>query len=567
MTTKEADCDLAASNQGLINYCEDDDNIVITNSNGRTRELLLQYKDADSGLDMESAYVNMPCSEEASINEGNSPPETILPLYQNISAGYVNVIAEQKDDGRNDAEHTRCADKMAGISVGSVRDITSMPQTENSLTGKIVIHKHDVEEQICRKERVDEIDTLYSNTSPMFDVGYSRDDDVYIGMNNGGMPEHYSSLIAEDITNFEYMKAQRPIDVTETTSNIKGRIVSCLMKNLEANELIEFISDDEKAQSLLLDITNVCLRANKESNTTRGECSADTFEISGKKDLREVHKEDERNTDPMDIYTLPEQDVKPRVEIPGIASMGCTKDTDRMNKTVEKDIRQRKNGSEYDYAYVTRQCNQLKISKDKNSHMVDTTSMQSHINSIQCCKEPQKERIPQIPRSEGAIELASQNGKNETTLKRGLHCSTSDQIASGASCGSVTSEHGTRSEGIDKAVGRTHHAADVPVAGTKPLSTKTDGHNKVDTNGSDKLINWALQNGFRRVTKAKYNAKADKIYVHSYAEVDDIAVTTTNEHSGFSCNNNLKLKSSIGFLIFITVVSLIFLLVFLTKMK
>ena len=129
MIAKEEDCDLATSNR----YEDDDNNIVTISSKGKVDELLLQHQDSDIGPHSVSDYVNIAFNEEALVNDGNGPPESIRPLDQNIRAGYVNVAAKQKIDRRKGAENARSADKMAGISAGSAHDIAKMTLTENSL--------------------------------------------------------------------------------------------------------------------------------------------------------------------------------------------------------------------------------------------------------------------------------------------------------------------------------------------------------------------------------------------------------------------------------------------------
>ena len=94
-----------------------------------------------------------------------------------------------------------------------------------------------------------------------------------------------------------------------------------------------------------------------------------------------------------------------------------------------------------------------------------------------------------------------------------------------------------------------------------------DADDDADPQAPNKLLDWALQHGHRRKNKARYKVDEDKVYVNSYDEIDDFAATGQASNRSGTCDNQLKYRPSIGFIVVILILFIVTLSILLPKIE
>ena len=360
----------------------------------------------------------------------------------------------------------------------------------------------------------------------------------------------------------------------ETTlkSHVKDEVMLCLTQNEKISELIKLANCEGGMQSLVSEITDVCLRVSLESSLNGAE-KLDEKGFGAK--IAEEKNTLCKETDP--LSSPPGKDMQLRAEFPskGIdsnlskknfprkACTGCMHHTGVANKSVGRNINDGYD-DDYDYAYATRQCSPCKQLSNKESQvMVATDNKTLDENPFHRRENLQKRPEKKRP------DTNHTGGNDETKLETRLQGFVSNQTTDRTSY--VSMHYGTQT--ISKELCQSN-ATDTSKTSTPeqpyPIEDDTltaESSCEVKKSGSSTLMNWALEHGLRRVQKSKYNAKDDKVYVHSYDEIDSVLMPKVNTNSRCTFRHNLKLKCSICFLVIVVIATVTFLLIFIPKMK
>jgi len=330
-------------------------------------------------------------------------------------------------------------------------------------------------------------------------------------------------------------------------STIKAGIKSSLMKNKQLYDFIKVPHCEIELESFITDIADVCLRASKEKDIIKRSRENDINAV----DIGNVENGDGTATksriespDHVLETNFARSRIVGRAPLPIMQNAG-----EETTKTIANNKSSESEDRVYDYAYATRQNRNTKSRQGNQSHVEST-----------------KKRNTSTSRNESL----QKNQGDVVDVKRRLHGSTTSQATDGSKDDiDINNSYSNNERVISQKEAIELNATEEAIRESQSIENETTKQgSSIETRNIElnKLLQWAVESGHRRINKSAYNAADDKIYINSYDEIDSLPTAVTNQNSGFSFSNSMKLKSSIICLVIAFLAFTIFLTILIVKL-
>ena len=489
------------------------------------------------GLKFTRPYSNV-CilgGESASIGEWESPrdEETV----------YVNVDEVQRTLGREyGSKHTEQLNEQAEIPVAiDDSNVMSSSEMDNGSVEMDAIDKDQAEymniEELLSKRGSHQRQGNCLHTSDAATGGGGQEDVVSSTTNT---PQDVDVFATDEYIDMKTKRLlfsdKEPLDSEKTSKpTIQSSIKSCLMQNKELYELSKLPDFEMKLESLISDITEVCQRA-----------------INEKDVVERPHENDdsEKETGYLEmVHSQPHYEVEgdENLKVEGGSVDNAQNSNDVNIDTVLEKKSCKTDDEHYDYAYGTRQSIRTKILRSNESL---TESNKKSTASFRCNDSFRNNH--RMPQDKETSEMSDVNTRN--MLDGSMADKDTDSNVDADSIYSYSYAYSERVTFLEE-VFRTN-ARD-----TTTTITESRSHYPLETvtKESNKLLQWAVESGIRRIKKAKFSAEDDKVFINSYEDIDTIPITI--ESSGYSFCDNLKLKLIVGCLFILPILILVFLII------
>ena len=516
--------------------------------------------------------------ERALKGEWESPRDATLE-----ETGYVNVDKVQMTISRKPgSKHIGQSGEQAEIAL-AIDDLNVISWSEMD-NGRIEMDAivEDEAEYVNMNESLSKSDSQYQNTTQITedrsDTSNAKDDSgeyqrlqgncIYTldaAIEEGIQEDCISSKIntpldvdASAVDEYIDMKMKRqsvgdkqPLDSEQKPKpTIQASIKSCLMKNKEFYELSKLPGYEMKLESLISDITEVCQQAINEK---------DVVGTSHENDDHEAETENLEHHYLEMLYSQPHYVVEDdeNLSVGGGSvdvTQNCTEVTFEAfleNKSYKVDHQ------DYDYAYNTKQSIHSNIVRSNESL---TESNEKDIASFRCSNSSQKNH-----RAPENREMSEVNKRNRMDGSMASQTTDSNTDADGG-C-SYSYAYSERLTFLDEVFRMNARDATATITESQSHYSEDESYLcplETVTKKSEKLLQWAVESGIRRVRKSKYSAEDDKIFINSYEDIDTIPIT--NESSGYSFCDNLKLKLIVGCLFILSILIAVFLIIIYPKL-
>ena len=304
-------------------------------------------------------------------------------------------------------------------------------------------------------------------------------------------------------------------------STIKTIIKSSLMKNKQLYELSKVPNCELELESFISDIADACLRASKEKDIRKSSHENDINVVdTGNVENGDVTATNSRVESPEHVV---ESNIA-RNRILGGAPLQMMQNGGKgTTKTFAENKASKSEDRVYDYAYATRKSINTKFHQSNQSNAGSSTK--NNISSLPN-ESPQKDQ-------RGAVNV-----------KKRLHSSTTRQVTDERIDDIDKNNSYSNSERVTspkKAIGL--NPIDEAIKESQSIENETREQEsciEVKNIVSNKLLQWAVESGHRRVNKSAYKAADDKVYIKSYDEIDNLPTAVTYQSSGFSCSNSIS---------------------------
>ena len=330
-------------------------------------------------------------------------------------------------------------------------------------------------------------------------------------------------------------------------STIKTIIKSSLMKNKQLYELFKVPNCELELESFISDIADACLRASKEKDIRKSSHENDINVV----DTGNVENGDATATNSR--VESPEHVVESNIarnRILGGAHLQIMQNGGKgTTKTFAENKASKSEDRVYDYAYATRKSANTKFHQSNQSNA--SSSTKNNISSLPN-ESPQKDQ------------------RSAVNVKKRLHSSTTRQVTDERIDDIDKNNLYSNSERVTspkKAIGL--NPIDEAIKESQSIENETikqESCIEIKNIESNKLLQWAVESGHRRVNKSVYKAADDKVYINSYDEIDNLPAAVRTQSSGFSCSNSMKLKFSIIFLVAVFLAFTIFLTIVIVRL-